>query len=187
MRNWAIYDIPKRYIEKEFEIFPDKEEAIKHLEQFLKTPKGPWCLYIYGVPGCGKTHLVCHLLKKFLCLSEFHSARFLTHRSYYQKLQDCFNDNLASHELNLKHRETDLLIFDDLGTIADVDWKVEKVNDLIYDRYDDGRKTIITSNKSLHEYKKDTRNDRVYRRLAEGLEIEWSRSEYLKTNRIDLE
>ena len=79
------------------------------------------------------------------------------------------------------------MIFDDLGTIADVDWKVEKVNDLIYDRYDDGRKTIITSNKSLHEYKKDTRNDRVYRRLAEGLEIEWSRSEYLKTNRIDLE
>ncbi len=180
MVNWAIYELPRIYHNKPYEIFEDQVEKVEKLKDFVSGKNPTWCLYLYGEPRCGKTHLVCHLLKYFIENSSYHSARFLTHRSFFQKLQDCFGDNVAMHELLRKHRETDLLIFDDFGAMDETNWKVSATNDLIYDRYDDGRKTIITSNRSLEDYKKDTKNDRVYGRIIEGMVGQWTRSKYLK-------
>lgn len=190
-RDWSSYGIPGIFCEKPFCKFPDKLPLINMSFEFLKDKeidgKKRWCFYIEGVPGCGKTHLACSMLKAFVIMQPQASAHFYTCKSYFQLLQDQFGDNTKSSHTWRKLKDLDLIVFDDIGTSRGTEWQREKIYDILEERFDSGKKTVITSNLSLSadaESENPLFDDRLYRRIQEGKVIKMQKSPYVEKRQL---
>ncbi len=174
-----MIELPEEFIEKPFDIYPDREKTVKYMQDFVsfKMPKSNWCTYIYGQPGAGKSALAAASLKSFFLRNKCVSGIFLSTRSYFKKLRDSFGENIAMSNLMDKLENTDLLVFDDFGTGVGSEWELSKISDLLEARFDKKAKTIITSNFDL-ETLKAKMDDRLYRRIKEGGIINLKKSEW---------
>jgi len=179
LTNWAEYGVPEILSNKPYDLYEDKHKIFETLLEFLSPQNSRWCLYLYGEPGCGKTHFACNALKAFIIKNRNKSARFFTSKSYFKYLQEAFNDPIEAGNRDQKLRDCDLVILDDFGTSRGTDWQREKLYDLLEERYDSGKKTIVSSNLSLKETtegKTPLCDDRLYRRLTAGLVVKMLRS-----------
>lgn len=176
--DWAVYEVPEKYRERPFDTYPDKERAVEFVKHFVEGKESHWCLYLHGEPGCGKTHLAVAALKYYIIKNRYSTALFLTCRSYFSMLQDNFNNPLGMSNLTRKLLECDLIILDDLGVSRGTDWQREKICELIEERYNKNKKTIISTNWDLEKAKQELLDDRLYRRIAEGKVLKIVKSKY---------
>jgi len=142
----------------------------------------PCFFTLYGDTGTGKSHLAlasCIELVENYNVFYWHVPELL---EYLTKAQ--FDNTYFSYMEQLI--DSYLLVLDDYGNQYATDFKTEKLDILINSRYDNGRLTIVTTNKDLVELTK--LNQRVASRLMSGyhakLDAQDFRIEYAKSRKI---
>lgn len=119
--------------------------AVADFQESLRAGHNPW-LVISGGPGTGKTHLGCALLRiipqllprKHFWYCDMNELRIEMKGFNFASGEDDPMDNL---------RDTELLVFDnlDLWRIAKESWLMERVEDVLYQRWNRRRATLITT------------------------------------------
>lgn len=145
--------VPRRYMDARLTEFPDN--TINYSDLPDKS------FYVYGPVGCGKTHLLCALLRE---TSYGTSSRFVTSEELLHMVKDSFdkpvmpprwrdsgdeedarNDSIITHLCEL-----DLLAIDDLGSERTTQWSMATVSYIINSRYNDMKRTYISGNMDLN-------------------------------------
>lgn len=147
-----------------FDTFPLDSDARDDVENWvvdsraaIKSGGEVRSLYLYGLPGAGKTGLAISAARQYL--AEGYSCLYVSARGYFNDLQASFNDKTnESLKAKVTARERLLndvfvLVFDDLGSEYQAktgsEWAIGKIFDLIEARAAAGLVTIITSNDSV--------------------------------------
>lgn len=115
--------------------------------------------YIHGPVGCGKTHLLCALLRE---TSYGVSSRFLSSDELLQLIKDSYGQKMIpSWEREEDEQrigtildylcEIEILALDDLGAERITSWSTSTISHIINRRYNDMKSTYISSNLNLNE------------------------------------
>lgn len=143
--------VPRRYMDANITEFSKDQLPYSYTDLLEKS------FFVYGPVGCGKTHLLCALLRE---TSYGTSSRFLTSEEllstikdsygkpftprWMQEEEDARNDNIVTTLCDV-----DVLAIDDLGLERITDWSMSMMRLIINSRYNDMRRTYISSNMSL--------------------------------------
>lgn len=104
-------------------------------------------LLITGNIGAGKTHLAVGVLSRLV--QEYGiKGLFCDYRELIKKIQNSYNPQVQTTELELLQPvfDAELLVLDDLGAQKPNDWLWDTVALVLNTRYNDKRRTIITTN-----------------------------------------
>lgn len=163
-----------RSIERKVEDFPPRFRSAS----LYKVPKSiqDYCLkdkfkekglFIHGPCGTGKTYAAYAIAKTFIA----NDYKVVVHN--YSKLlediRDEFNLTPDPYYVSITNKLTEfegVLILDDVGAEKSSDWNIEKLYNIINQRYENMLTTIITSNFGPKQLK-DTIGDRIVSRLVE--------------------
>lgn len=109
---------------------------------------GPTWLYLHSTePGLGKTHLAASALATVI--REGSTGRFTKLGPMLRELMSCpMDEKLATFR---KFSRTRNLVIDEVGAEKASDYTISQLSELIDERYELGRRTVITSNLSLAE------------------------------------
>ncbi|MES5160052.1 ATP-binding protein [Fannyhessea vaginae] len=110
------------------------------LAQALKQGKN---VFISGAVGSGKTHLACAVARTLLADNLVRSVQFARCVSLFDEIKRSFN---AGTDALAPYRTCGVLVLDDLGKQASTPWSLERLFDLVDDRYARCLPTITTSN-----------------------------------------
>lgn len=137
--------IPARFQNASF--MQDVPEMMrKDIVDSLKKKEG---IYLWGMPGCGKTHIAYALMKDLI---EHTSKEVLFYNTgdFLEKLRDEFNGFGRDEGDEGLFRETmnfdGILFFDDIGAEKETDWVRERLYLIINKKYEDRLPMIFTSN-----------------------------------------
>ena len=100
-------------------------------------------VFISGAVGSGKTHLACAVTRELLAKNLVRSVRFARCVSLFDEIKRSFN---AGTDALAPYRTCGVLVLDDLGKQASTPWSLERLFDLVDDRYARCLPTITTSN-----------------------------------------
>lgn len=146
-RNKVAANIPPMYADKTFADYDiDAGNA-----SVVKAAKSLPNLYIYGVPGCGKTFLASIMANEFLAQGK--SVVFVDTPSLLDKMKSTFGkeSEASTDYLMSKLARVDVLVLDDLGTENPTQWAVERLYLVINTRYNAQKALIVTSNYDLEQ------------------------------------
>ncbi|WP_335970108.1 ATP-binding protein [Acinetobacter bereziniae] len=127
-------------------------------------------LIMVGRTGTGKTHLACAVALNVLEKRKF--ARFITSEDMANNIANAWK-KADDNESNAIYRftEYDLLILDEYGLHDRHENRLQLVHKVLYSRYDEGKATMLISNFTLEELKKDL-GDRLWSRFQhDGLTL----------------
>lgn len=147
--------------------------------------------FITGPTGCGKTHFACALLRE---TSFGISSRFMSSEELLIMLKDSYNRpspaKLYRHEEEEEESEQDsvitrlceigILAIDDFGMERITDWSLSVIRHIINSRYNELRRTYITSNLTLQEIAKDY-DQRIASRLGQMCHIVTMKGKDMRT------
>lgn len=112
-------------------------------------------LTLLGPVGTGKTHLAAAALR-YLIEETGCSARFVDFLFLLSQLRETYSQNTSEEKILKPLREADVLLIDELGKgRAEKAWQLEKLDDLLNSRYNEGRITILTTNYLPPEFSYD--------------------------------
>lgn len=128
-----------------------------------------------GPTGTGKTHLSCATARTLL--SKGKHARYITSEDLAQRIMNAWDAPDATEKSVIyDFTQYDLLILDEYG-LHDRDKRRELVHKVLYARYDRMKPTMLISNLTLEELKKDL-GDRLWSRFQQGglsvVECNWA-------------
>lgn len=124
----------------------------------------PFGLYIWSnQTGTGKTRLSCSIITSIRLRYNI-SVRFTSVNDYLYNLKNSYKEQGQTTSILVSDMiKADLLCLDDLGAEKRSDWTDQELFNLIDQRYQRGRKTIITSNFDIGEMPEDKRlADRIF-------------------------
>jgi DNA replication protein DnaC len=105
--------------------------------------------------GTGKTHLASSALR-WLVEETGCSARFVDFLFLLSQLRESYSQNSSEEKILKPLREADVLLIDELGKgRAEKAWQLEKLDDLLNSRYNEGRITLLTTNYLPPEFSYD--------------------------------
>jgi DNA replication protein DnaC len=147
--------IPKKYTDCRLDnyVTSDKNpylqmafiKASGYVDQYFtqSTPKG---LLFQGTPGLGKTHLAVAIIRRLMELKPI-TCYFCNFAGELQRIKDSMG---SSRSINLPRLvyDAEILILDDFGVQRWSSWVQDQMSNVISNRYDNGRATIITTNLS---------------------------------------
>lgn len=109
---------------------------------------GPTWLYLHSAePGLGKTHLAASALATVI--REGSTGQFTKLGPMLRELMSCpLDERLTTFR---KFSRTRNLVIDEVGAEKASDYTISQLSELIDERYELGKRTIITSNLSLAE------------------------------------
>lgn len=110
------------------------------LAQALKQGKN---VFISGAVGSGKTHLACAVARELLAKNLVRNVQFARCVSLFDEIKRSFN---SGTDALAPYRTCGVLVLDDLGKQASTPWSLERLFDLVDDRYARCLPTITTSN-----------------------------------------
>lgn len=101
-------------------------------------------LFVHGPVGRGKTHLAVATMRAW---AERHGGRvvFTDANSLLSHVRDGYNRGGSEREAMWRYIGCPLLVFDDFGKGKPSEWALERVEDLVNERYNAMRPTIYTS------------------------------------------
>lgn len=102
-------------------------------------------VFISGAVGSGKTHLACAVARELLAKNLVRNVQFARCVSLFDEIKRSFN---AGTDALAPYRTCGVLVLDDLGKQASTPWSLERLFDLVDDRYARCLPTITTSNYS---------------------------------------
>jgi len=120
-----------------------------------------------GPTGTGKTHLSCATARTLL--NKGKHARYITSEELAQRIMDAWDrkvPDVTEKSVIYDFSQYDLLILDEYG-LHDRDKRRELVHKVLYARYDRMKPTMLISNLTLDELKKDL-GDRLWSRFQDG-------------------
>lgn len=161
--------LPEHFRDVSIETYPaqasGQRRLIECLRGWLQTDR--W-LYLYGSPGRGKTSLAAAALKHFDSLGQ--SCAFAVASDLLGRLRHSYGDDgqgPSETDLLESLARVDVLVLDDVGTGKCSEWVAEKLFQIIGHRYDEHRRTVVTSNLSLEELSEYLGHPRVASRIGE--------------------
>jgi DNA replication protein DnaC len=112
---------------------------------------GPNILMMEGGVGRGKSHLLQAI--GWQCLDAGISVRYELVADLLERLRRSYNPNVPeSYEEVMKvYYESAYLLLDDIGLEKPTDWVIEKITAMVDDRYRNGRRLAVATNKSKTE------------------------------------
>ena len=138
--------------------------------------------YFHGPVGTGKTDLAVSFLKNVILNSEpiyeYEKYRlqdnlglFISVPVMLLNIRGAFKSE-TTEEIALikKYVNPEILVMDDLGTEKTTDWVTQTLYVIINARYEEEKQTIITSNYSLDEIRKNL-NDKIASRITAMTEV----------------
>lgn len=132
-----------------------REELKSAVAKAVEECKG---IFVYGNTGVGKTHF-CHAVANSKKVPVENFVELLSEfKDYIQR--GCYMDHMKT----LCNAE--YLIIDDLGSEKTSEWVHEFLYTIINKRYENQKRTIITTNLQLSAFK-DRYGERILSRLAE--------------------
>jgi DNA replication protein DnaC len=146
-------EIPTKYANCRIDNYITSEEnpylqlafvkATGYVDQYYTqaTPKG---LLFQGGPGLGKTHLAVGIIRRLIELKSV-SCFFCNFAGELQRIRD----SMSTHNTLTLPRlvyDAEVLILDDFGAQRWSSWVQDQMSNVISNRYDNGRATIITTN-----------------------------------------
>lgn len=141
---WGKSMIPAEYADLGFSTYPDQAIA-RDVRDWLHGGMYPWLLLI-GDFGVGKTGLAIALIKQ--AITEGRSAVFRVTPELLSEIRATYGRGAGPSELDLVTalKGVDLLALDDLGAERMTDWVEEKLFEILNHRYNERRRTVITTN-----------------------------------------
>ncbi|MCM3269455.1 primosomal protein DnaI [Paenibacillus elgii] len=135
---------------------PDREEAVGRIMQYIVTIRQqglqPTGLYLAGNFGTGKTFLMCYLLYELA--KEGYSGAIVYMPDFAEDLKTMFQDPMKLKETIDVLKETDLLVFDDIGAENLNPWLRDHVMGAILNYRMNRKPTFFTSNHDLDALEK---------------------------------
>ncbi len=167
--------IPVRFRDRTFESYkvetPEQKYAHdfakQYAESFQKIKKTGTSAIFYGEPGTGKTHLSCaiakHIMDKFDA-----TVLFITALRAIRRIKSTWHHLSKETENDAVDALTypDLLIIDEIGVQFGSDTEQMYLFDILNQRYENNKPTIILSNCDKDEIKRYL-GDRVFDRMKE--------------------
>lgn len=149
----ASSGIKKRFRERTFETFrrntPAREQAYQtakdYADTFQKHAEQGEGLYIEGTCGTGKTHLAVAIALRLI--DKGIPVVFKTSIDLLGEIKRSYEmAETSEYEVLRAYKEADLLIVDDFGKEQCTDWSMSIIYEILNDRYEEKRPTIITTN-----------------------------------------
>jgi DNA replication protein DnaC len=166
--------IPDRYLDAALVDFDN--------QYTFRDDKGqPKSFYIHGSAGCGKTHLLCAMLRE---TSFGAGSMFVTCDEMLWKLKDSFDaprkrrfqneddyddEESRSDAILTRYMEIDILGIDEFMMEKITDWSRTIITRIINHRYNYLLQTFIASNLSLDQMSEA--DDRIASRIAQMCEV----------------
>ncbi len=168
--------IPQRFISKTLSSYVidtnnDKQRAIfafcTDYALDFETVRGTGKSFmLLGSVGTGKTHLSIGIALEII--KRGHSAIFTSASKMFRNVKETYRNNGKSEgEVLTIYTECDLLIIDEVGVQRGTDYEKDIMFDVINERYENLKPTIILSNLSVDETKTHL-GERVFDRLREN-------------------
>ncbi len=127
-------------------------------------------IYVWGMPGTGKTHALYTLANEFV-INDTHQVYYTSFVELFDQLRKNFTDIDAQEELKDKLKKAEILFLDDIGAEhikKDSEWYQGIIYEIINYRYESEKPIICTSNSSrANLVKEQNYEERVVQRLME--------------------
>ena len=153
-RLLARAEIPRKYADCRLTNYSPSEDsphlvialsdALGYVEHYLKHPS-PKGLLFQGSPGLGKTHLAIGIIRDLIERGSV-SCSFCNFAAELQKIRDSMSTDRSSLILPRLVYDADVLVLDDFGAQRWSAWVQDQMSNVISNRYNDDRATIITTN-----------------------------------------
>lgn len=162
-------NIPKRFMEKTFENYVIENEkqrdAINTIKLFLKNSKSPG-LILLGNKGTGKNHLAAAAAKEYCKQGPIYFTELI---KLIRTIKSSWNSEseISETEIMRKIRNYKLLIIDEMSVNFGSDTEKLFIREIINDRYNDLRPTILIGNLTINELEK-TIGEPAVDRFKEG-------------------
>lgn len=160
----AASRIPEEYADLGLETYPDRRIAADVADWWYE-PQAPW-LVLAGDLGVGKTGLQIGLVKKALA-----SGKSALYRPFVELLSDIratyrTRDASEPDEADLVRacKSVDVLALDDVGAERCTGWAQERLFEILNHRYNERRRTILTTNLGPAEMEEHV-GDRIVARI----------------------
>lgn len=162
-RNKSIEDFPKVFQKFLIENLNIKEVSEKDWVEGS---------FIYGPNGTGKTTMAIYMLLQEAKMSYIYrhggfKIAFITTSELLLKFRETYtkNSDISEKEILDTYSNVDLLVLDDFGVEKTTDWSYQMLYILINRRYENMKKTIITSNFTLEQLAEKLGDDRIPSRI----------------------
>lgn len=121
---------------------------------------------MYGPPGTGKTFIAVCVVKEAIWLG--HTCMYTTVSSLAREVRSTFRKGSDSSEESIlaKYSKTPILVMDEIGAGTGSDHERAMFTDVISERYNSKRPTILISNLNLKDFK-EALGERVTDRMSE--------------------
>ena len=169
------YGIPALYCDYGWDDFP--ESLHDAAARVLAKDARPWCLYLKGGFGSKKSTFAAACLLRW----RMHNPPLQGAGDYGQDMSGLFvPSTLATRMLRNPDTSTQsyanwattpMLVLDDLGAERDTDHLRERISHILLERYENKRKTIITTNLSVDEFGRRT-DQRIKSRLSQAIIVD---------------
>ena len=127
-------------------------------------------LFIYGKTGLGKTHLMQAIANYALKKNPTLNVLFTTCEKYIQEYVDSIGNNTTT-EFKNKYRSVDILLIDDIHTLAGKTGSQEEFFNTFNALHENKKQIVLTSDKSIKEMG-DKMEDRLKSRFSWGTTCE---------------
>lgn len=164
-------NIPLRFKSCTFDNFDESKEKkliLDYANNFKTNLDLGTSLVLCGSTGLGKTHLSCALINK-LIEQDLTKCIYAKAFDVLREVKDTYNKfcKYTFSDIQEKYTKTDLLVIDEVGVQFGSDTEKQILFEIINDRYENLKPTILVTNLSLGNLKEFV-GDRVVDRMKEN-------------------